>query len=98
MTFDNLPPGIYAVGACHDENDNDHLDTNFIGLPTEGYALSNGVRAVFFRPHFHEARSGSAMATSRSRRTSDTERRRFAGSAAPAWRRKPIAIDPDPGT
>ena len=46
VVFDNLPPGVYALGAYHDENNNDHLDTNFIGLPEEGYALSNGVRAV----------------------------------------------------
>ena len=43
--FDNLPPGTYAVGAYHDENNNDHMDTDFLGLPSEGYALSNGVRA-----------------------------------------------------
>jgi uncharacterized protein (DUF2141 family) len=55
VTFDNLPPGTYAVGAYHDENANDHLDTNLIGLPVEGYALSNGVRAVFSKPNFYEA-------------------------------------------
>ena len=55
VTFDNLPPGTYAVGSYHDENNNDHLDTDFIGLPSEGYALSNGVRAVFSKPNFHEA-------------------------------------------
>ena len=46
VVFDNLPAGTYAVGAFHDENANDHLDTNVLGLPTEGYALSNGVRPV----------------------------------------------------
>ena len=55
VVFDNLPPGTYAVGAYHDENVNDHLDTNLLGLPTEGYALSNGVRAVFSKPNFYEA-------------------------------------------
>ena len=55
VVFDNLPPGAYAVGAYHDENNNDHLDTNFIGLPTEGYALSNGVRAVASKPTFQQA-------------------------------------------
>jgi uncharacterized protein (DUF2141 family) len=55
VSFDNLPPGTYAVGAYHDENYNDHLDTNFIGLPTEGYALSNGVRAVMAKPTFQQA-------------------------------------------
>ena len=55
VAFDNLPPGTYAVGAYHDENGNDHLDTNLVGLPVEGYALSNGVRAVFSKPNFYEA-------------------------------------------
>jgi len=55
VAFDNLQPGTYAVGAYHDENSNDHLDTNFLGLPTEGYALSNNVRAVLSRPEFHQA-------------------------------------------
>ena len=55
VVFDNLAPGTYAVGAYHDENNNDHLDTNFLGLPTEGYALSNGVRAVTSKPTFQQA-------------------------------------------
>ena len=55
VVFDNLPPGVYALGAYHDENNNDHLDTNFIGLPEEGYALSNGVRAVMSKPSFQQA-------------------------------------------
>ena len=55
VAFDNLPPGTYAVGAYHDENGNDHLDTSIIGLPIEGYALSNGVRAVMSKPTFQQA-------------------------------------------
>jgi len=55
VAFDNLPAGTYAVGAYHDENTNDHLDTNLLGLPTEGYALSNGVRAVTSKPTFQQA-------------------------------------------
>jgi len=55
VASDALPPGTYAVGAYHDENGNDHLDTNFLGLPVEGYALSNGVRAVMAKPTFQQA-------------------------------------------
>jgi uncharacterized protein (DUF2141 family) len=55
VVFDNLAPGTYAVGAYHDENNNDHLDTSLIGLPAEGYALSNGVRAVMSKPTFQQA-------------------------------------------
>ncbi len=55
VVFDNLPPGTYAVGAYHDENGNDHLDTDFLGLPVEGYALSNDIRAAFAKPNFYQA-------------------------------------------
>ncbi len=54
VTFD-APPGRYAVGAYHDENANGKLDTNFVGYPIEGYALSNGIRAVVSRPRFTDA-------------------------------------------
>ncbi len=55
VAFDNLPPGTYAVGAYHDENGNGDLDTNLLGLPIEGYALSNGVRAILAPPRFTDA-------------------------------------------
>jgi uncharacterized protein (DUF2141 family) len=55
VVFNDLTPGIYAVGAYHDENSNGRLDTDWIGYPKEGYALSNGVRAVFSRPRFIDA-------------------------------------------
>ncbi len=55
VTFGDLKPGNYAVGAYHDENANNRLDTNFIGYPVEGYALSNGVRAIISRPRFVDA-------------------------------------------
>jgi uncharacterized protein (DUF2141 family) len=55
VVFDDLAPGSYAVGTYHDENNNGRLDTNFIGYPTEGYALSNGIRAVISRPRFIDA-------------------------------------------
>lgn len=55
VVFDNLPPGRYAVGCYHDENDNGKLDTSWIGYPVEGYALSNDIRAVVSRPTFIDA-------------------------------------------
>ena len=41
----DLAPGTY----------NSRLDTDFIGYPTEGYALSNGIRPVISRPRFSDA-------------------------------------------
>jgi uncharacterized protein (DUF2141 family) len=55
VVFDDLAPGRYAVGAYHDENGNGKLDTNFIGWPIEGYALSNGIRLSIFRPRFKDS-------------------------------------------
>jgi len=37
-----IPPGEYGVMLIDDENHNGELDTNFIGLPTEGVGASRG--------------------------------------------------------
>jgi uncharacterized protein (DUF2141 family) len=55
VAFTHVPPGAYAVGCYHDENDNHKFDTNWFGYPIEGYALSNGIRAIVSRPTFAEA-------------------------------------------
>lgn len=34
-------PGTYAVALFHDKNSNHHFDTNFLGIPVEGYGFSN---------------------------------------------------------
>ena len=41
LSFKNLPAGRYALRLMHDENDNGKLDSNLIGMPTEGYGYSN---------------------------------------------------------
>lgn len=41
LVFTDLAPGEYAVKVMHDENDNGSLDTNFLGVPSEGYGFSN---------------------------------------------------------
>lgn len=55
LAFDDLKPGQYAVQVMHDENGNGKLDTNFIGMPTEGYGFSNNPQ-VMRRPTYDEAR------------------------------------------
>ena len=55
VVFVNLRPGIYAAAAFHDENQSGDFDTNFIGLPREGYGFSNGAEAVLGPPDFEEA-------------------------------------------
>ena len=39
-TFE-LEPGEYAISVHHDDNDNDKMDTNFIGIPKEPAGFSN---------------------------------------------------------
>lgn len=46
----NLKPGKYAVRYYHDENLDGHLDTNFIGIPAEGYGYSNNAKGRFGEP------------------------------------------------
>jgi uncharacterized protein (DUF2141 family) len=55
VRFDHLPAGTYAVGCYHDEDLLGHFKTNWFGYPLDGYALSNGIRAVISRPTFAEA-------------------------------------------
>lgn len=54
--FDNLPAGNYAIKAFHDENNNDDLDTNFLGIPIEDYGFSNNVRGLFGPPSWNSAK------------------------------------------
>jgi uncharacterized protein (DUF2141 family) len=53
--FENIPPGKYAMAAVHDENMNGKLDTNWMGIPTEGYGFSNNAKALLGAPSFSAA-------------------------------------------
>ena len=41
LEFSDLADGQYAVKVFHDENGNRSLDTNMLGVPSEGYGFSN---------------------------------------------------------
>lgn len=53
--FEDIPPGTYAMAVIHDENMNGKLDTNSVGIPTEGYGFSNDARGVVGGPSFSAA-------------------------------------------
>jgi len=53
--FEDIPPGTYALAVVHDENMNGKLDTNWLGIPTEGYGFSNDVKALLGPPSFSAA-------------------------------------------
>ncbi len=55
-TFSDLPYGVYAVSAIHDENANGKLDTNFLHMPKEGVGVSNNIRPKLGPPRFDKAK------------------------------------------
>lgn len=64
FTLKDIPPGRYALLVTHDENGNGKLDTNMLGMPTEGYGFSNNPQ-VMRKPTWDEAafEIGAAGAT-----------------------------------
>jgi uncharacterized protein (DUF2141 family) len=49
-------PGYYAVALFHDENDDHHLNTSALGIPTEGYGFSNNPTLYFGPPELGKVR------------------------------------------
>lgn len=58
LRFDNIPFGTYSVACHHDENGNGKMDTNLLGIPTEGYGTSNNAVNRFSKPKFEDATFG----------------------------------------
>ena len=54
--FTSVTPDVYGISAFHDENDNQKLDTNFLGIPTESWCTSRGAKAYFGPPSFDDAK------------------------------------------
>ena len=61
-TFRDVPEGVYAITAIHDENDNGKLDSNLIGIPTERYGFSNNP-SLWGAPKFSDAKVSIAGGT-----------------------------------
>ncbi len=53
--FDGLVAGTYAVAVSHDKNENQKIDTNFLGVPKEAWGVSNNIRFKLRPPKFEEA-------------------------------------------
>ncbi|QJX46328.1 DUF2141 domain-containing protein [Hymenobacter taeanensis] len=51
-----LPNGEWAVAITQDTNNNDKLDKNFMGIPTEPFAFSNNVRPRLAPPAFDDCK------------------------------------------
>jgi uncharacterized protein (DUF2141 family) len=65
VMFADVAPGHYALRLMHDENGNGKLDSNFVGMPTEGYGFSNNPRvmrpATFDEAKFEVGADGAAV-------------------------------------
>jgi uncharacterized protein (DUF2141 family) len=53
--FEDIQPGTYAMAVIHDENMNGKLDTNLVGVPTEGYGFSTDSKGLVGVPLFSAA-------------------------------------------
>jgi len=53
--FSNLKSGKYAVSVMNDQNDNNILDKNLLGIPKEEWGVSNNIRPTLRAPNFEEA-------------------------------------------
>lgn len=56
IKIDSLKYGYYAVKVFHDENSNEEIDTNFLGIPTEDYGYSNDASGLFGPPSWESAK------------------------------------------
>lgn len=54
IQFDQLSPGYYAIALFHDKNNNGQMDTNFLGIPKEGYGASKNKLPFAAAPKFED--------------------------------------------
>jgi uncharacterized protein (DUF2141 family) len=55
VTFKNLPLGSYAVAVLHDANQDNKINSNFLGIPTEGFGFSGNPAIISGPPKFNES-------------------------------------------
>lgn len=56
VVFENVPYGIYAASAVHDQDMNEKLNTGLFGIPSEPYASSRGAIGRFGPPKWEDAK------------------------------------------
>lgn len=55
IIFPDLPTGSYGIAILHDENNDQKMNKNALGLPKEGYGFSNNVMGAFGPPSWKRA-------------------------------------------
>ena len=56
VTIDSLEFGEYAIRVFHDENKDNIVNTNILGIPTEDYGYSNNASGWFGPPSWEKAK------------------------------------------
>jgi uncharacterized protein (DUF2141 family) len=56
VVFENIPFGEYGIKVHHDADNDDEMDTNFFGIPTENYGFSNNASGTFGPPDWEDAK------------------------------------------
>jgi uncharacterized protein (DUF2141 family) len=56
FTIKDLPKGEYALAIFHDRNSDKICNTNFLGIPKEGYGFSRNFRPKISKPTFDDCK------------------------------------------
>ncbi|HKU38936.1 MAG TPA: DUF2141 domain-containing protein, partial [Polyangiales bacterium] len=56
LSFEDVPPGPFAVSLFHDEDANAKMKTGMFGIPSEGYGFTRDAKGSFGPPSFEDAR------------------------------------------
>jgi len=56
FNLEEIPYGDYAISVHHDENNDDKVNSNWIGIPKEGLGASNDAKGSFGPPSFNKAK------------------------------------------
>ena len=54
--IEDLPYGEYAIKLYHDENGNNKMDKNMLGIPSEDYGFSNNASGSFGPADYEDAK------------------------------------------
>jgi len=54
--IEELPFGEYAIKLYHDENGNNKMDRNMLGIPSENYGFSNNASGSFGPADYEDAK------------------------------------------
>ena len=46
FVFEDVKPGTYAISTMHDINENQQMDYDYLGMPSEKYGMSNNERSM----------------------------------------------------